>query len=224
MKKNILIVEDDWQLSQLLRDQFEQKSLVCETSHTISDAYAQLEAGQFDLVLLDRMLPDGDGLDVAKFLRDCNFQTKIMILSRQHEVAERIRGLEHGADDYLPKPFSLPELLIKTRKLLQIVKHPPIEEYELRDARFLPQSCVLITPSGETQLRHKEAAILTCLLRGRPTTISRDKIIDAVWHFADDAPNQSSIDVYVRRLRVALGSYSDLIVTVRGFGYRCAEG
>ncbi len=221
MKKNVLIVEDDWQLANLLRAQIEKKSHSCHTSHTIFDAYAQLESKQFDLVLLDRMLPDGDGLEVARYLRDCHFQTKIIVLSRQHHLDERIRGLEDGADDYVPKPFSLPELLIKSNKLLQVVKHPPLEDYEIGAARFIAGSGVLITPQGEKQLRRKEAAILTCLLRSRPSTVSREKIIDAVWHAADDAPSYASIDVYIRRLRISLGDYSRYLQTVRGFGYRC---
>ncbi|MFZ1721616.1 MAG: response regulator transcription factor [Microgenomates group bacterium] len=221
MKKNVLIVEDDWQLAQLLRTQFEKKSHNCETSHTIFDAYSQLESKAFDLVLLDRVLPDGDGLELAKYLRDCHFQTKIIILSHQHHLEERIRGLEEGADDYMPKPFSLPELLIKSKKLLQIVKHPPIEEYNILDALFYPDSGLYVCKGKELLLRPKESAILTCLLRARPSTISREKIIDAVWTITEDAPNASAIDVYIRRLRVALGKSAHVIKTVRGFGYCC---
>lgn len=223
MNGSILLVEDDVQLASLIQERLFDKGYRCTISSTLDNAYSQLEMQLFDLVILDRMLPDGDGITLLETIAEILSNQKVIVLSQRASEFDRVKGLEKGAIDYIPKPFSIIELQMKIRNALSLTKHRQQEEYTLADGSFFPESGVFHTPKNSFHLRPKEAALLTCLLRARPATLSREKIIDALWPFSDEAPTPSTIDVYIRRLRLAIKPYSFLIQTIRGFGYRCKD-
>lgn len=221
--KNILIIENDRTLADMLLSHLQRKQYFCATCTTVNKAIKELEAFTYDLVILDRILDDGDGIEVAQFIADFSYQTKILMLSELARVNERIKGLECGADDYLTKPFSLIELTIKIQKLLQTQKTKHVESLNLGVLTIVPETGELKI-KGKTQLiRKKEIQLLACLVRHKNQVVSREKIIDSVWSNTYDLPTQSTLDVYVRRIRIKLGKYKSYIKTVRGFGYMALE-
>ncbi len=221
--KHILIVENDKKLAKTLTFHLQSKQFFCVTCDTVKAAITELENFSYDLVLLDRILNDGDGIEVAQFLSEFSYQTKILVLSELSQTNERIAGLEKGADEYLPKPFSLTELTLKINKLLNTQKIKTREELALGKLLVHPESGELIINGKTHQIRKKEIQLLTCLIRHKNQVVSRDRIIDIVWSGNYDVPTQSTLDVYVRRLRITLGKYKDYIKTVRGFGYMALE-
>jgi two-component system, OmpR family, response regulator len=221
--KHILIVENDKTLANTLAQHLKSKNYFCTICDSIEQAIHELENFPFNLIILDRILTDGDGLEIAEFVNDFSYQTKILILSELSHINERVTGLEKGADDYLAKPFSLPELTLKINKLINIQKIKDVESLTLGPLTIIPDSGSLII-KGKTQLiRKKEIQLLACLIRHKNQVVSREKIIDIVWSNSYDLPTQSTLDVYVRRLRITLGKYKSHIKTVRGFGYMALE-
>lgn len=221
--KNILIVENDKTLAKTLAQHLQNKQFFCNICDSIESAIQELENFSYDLVLLDRILSDGDGIEIAQFLSDFSFQTKILVISELSQIKERIKGLENGADDYISKPFSLTEITLKINKLLNTQKIKVREELGLGKLLILPESGELIV-NGKTQhVRKKEIQLLACLIRHKNQVVSREKIIDIVWSGSYELPTQSTLDVYIRRLRITLGKYKDYIKTVRGFGYMALE-
>lgn len=220
---NILIVENDTTLAETVATHLKNKNYFCTLVTTVSDAISELENFSYDLILLDRILSDGDGIEVAEFVSDFSFQTKILMLSELGQVIERIKGLENGADDYLPKPFSLTELTLKVEKLLLSHKLKPQELLQLGKISVSPESGEVTIHGTKKILRKKEVQLLTCLIRHKNQVVSRKKIIDTVWSGGYDLPTESTLDVYIRRIRVQLGKYKSQIKTVRGFGYMALE-
>ncbi|GIK83936.1 MAG: DNA-binding response regulator [Patescibacteria group bacterium] len=221
--KHILIVENDKSLAQTLAQHLEHKKYFCTICDSIQQSIHELENFSYDLVLLDRILTDGDGIEVAEFISDFSYQTKVLILSELSQVSQRITGLEKGADDYLAKPFSLAELTLKIDKMLNTQKIKSREELTIGKIKIIPDSGELIINNKTRQIRKKEIQLLACLVRHKNQVVSREKIIDIVWSNTYDLPTQSTLDVYVRRLRISLGKYKDCIKTVRGFGYMALE-
>lgn len=221
--KNILIVENNQILAQTLTKHLKSKGFFCNSLPSVESAISELENFSYDLIILDRILDDGDGIEVAQFINDFSYQTKVLMLSELSNTNEKIRGLENGADDYLAKPFSLTELTIKINKLLNIQKVKNIEELKLGKIIIKPESGE-ININGKTKLiRKKEMQLLTCLIRHKNQVVSRNKMINIIWSGTYNLPTQSTLDVYVRRLRISLGKYKKYIKTVRGFGYMALE-
>jgi DNA-binding response OmpR family regulator len=224
--KDILILEDDLQLQSILTTMLSQQHH-CYGARTLADAYQQLEKHAFDLVLVDRKLPDGDGLEILGYIHDMLPQTKLLALTSQAKVEDRVVGLEQGADDYLAKPFSMAELKLRIQKLLQMERKLLDTVLRAGDLTFSPKTGVVTMPQKSVQLRRREAQILECLLRYKNQVVPRSTLIKNIWSTADLYPTETTLDVYIRRIRVQLEIYSNYIVTVRGFGYRfsaAAEG
>ncbi len=221
--KNILIVENDKTLATTLQKQLEAKNYFCTTASSIEKAISEIESCVYDLVLLDRVLDDGDGIEVSEFISDYSYKTKVLMLSELSKINERIKGLEHGADDYITKPFSFTELLLKVQKLLHTEKVKEREILKLGKLEIIPESGEISLNGKSKTLRKKEAQLLTCLIRHKNQVVSRKRIIDTVWSNTYDLPTQSTLDVYVRRIRINLGIYKSYIKTIRGFGYMATE-
>jgi len=221
--KNILIVENNKILAQTLSSNLKSIGYFTQICSSVESAINELESYSYDLVILDRVLDDGDGIEVAEFINDFSYQVKVLMLSELSNTKQRIKGLENGADDYIAKPFSLTELNIKVKKLLNTQKIKEVEKLTLGTLSLLPETGEL-SINGKTQLiRKKESQLLCCLMRHKNQVISRNKIIDIVWSGSYELPTQSTLDVYVRRLRIRLGKYKSYIKTVRGFGYMAIE-
>jgi len=216
----ILLVENDLHLNRSLTDLLTSKAYQVHQVHTLHRAYQLLTNSQYNLVIIDRILDDGDGIELVAYINQVSFRSKILMLTKKSQTADKIKGLETGADDYLAKPFSYTEFILRVKKLMRMekiknrnyLKAGPIKLY-------LDQGLVVINDS-KIRLRKKEIQILAYLIRFQNTVVSRQAILNHIWHKTEKIPSFNTIDVYLRRIRMKFGKYSYMIETVRGFGYR----
>jgi DNA-binding response OmpR family regulator len=222
MPAAILVVEDDLLTRRLLQGLLEREGWVVTTTGTVSGALAEAARTRFDLVLLDLVLPDGDGLTVCRRIRE-RYQMPIVIISTRHEIEDRVVGLDTGADDYVVKPFEPRELVARLRAHLRREQkngtdgvihlgHVTIDS-ALRDA------VVDGKPAGLTR---KEFQLLHLLATRRGRAVSREFLMEQLWA-EDELGDDKNVAVYVRRLRSKIERDPDepeIVLTVRGFGYR----
>ena len=143
-------------------------------------------------------------------------------MSRLSEVADKVKTLQQGADDYLAKPFSSQELLIRIQRLLEKEKVLPQDYYSVGEVKLYPETGQLLLRDKKITLRKRESQVLACLLKKPKQVVTRAMLIDQIWRGQDDIPCYSTLDVYVRRIRMVLGQKFNVIKTVRGFGYMAA--
>jgi len=218
----VLIVEDERKISAYVKRGLEEQGYAVDAVYTGRDALDWAEAASYDLVLLDILLPELDGLSVCRELRRRGLRTPILMLTARDAVDDRVAGLDAGADDYLVKPFALKELLARlralTRRAADAAKSPVLQVADLR----LDTLTHRVKRGSKTiELTAKEYAVLECLLREPERVLTRTMIAEHVWNY--DVFNQSNVvDVYVRNLRRKIddGHELKLIHTVRGAGYR----
>lgn len=221
MSKQIIILENDRGLADSLVRIFAERNWQAQTAATLRSAYHLVADSEndFQIAVIDRVLDDGDGLDFVSYLAEMYPQIKVICLTQKKEVMERIKGLRAGADDYLPKPFATQELLLKIEKLLKTQKMSDAACHHYRALQFYPENGQVLTPEGKIQLRRREAQILTCLMKHQENVVTRKMLIDSIWPGESLLPLLTTLDVYVRRLRMALPPQHQYIKTIRGFGY-----
>jgi two-component system, OmpR family, response regulator len=214
-----LVVEDDLELAGLIKAALEKKGLKVKVLHCLKPALELIEQETFSLAIVDRVLPDGDGLELVEELMIFNYQTRVLILSTRHGVNDRIKGLKLGADEYLSKPFSHQELMLRIESLLSKQKIYTPEVISCGEIVLFPKTCILVTATKRSKLRPKEAKVLACLIYHQGLTVTDDVLLDFVWGDTGNLPSHESISVYIRRIRMALGSAADKLQTRRGIGY-----
>ena len=215
----ILIVENDHRLSELLATHFSRRKHHCHTAPSLSRTYKLLDKRFYDLLLLDRAVDDGDTLEIASYLRDLQAPTKVLFLSESGTTQDRITGLEQGADEYLPKPFSLAELSLRVERLLNL--HKEFSNSLIFDGISLKTDTGVASFANQTiKLRKKETRILASLLRHQYQIISRDQMITEVWGSMATVPSYTTVDAYIRKIRMKLKQAPLSILTHRGVGYQ----
>ena len=221
MKENhILIVENDPLLTQSLRNHCKHKGLCADFSPTISKAMHMIDQINYAVVVIDRKLDDGDGLELVEYLSDCKPQTKVLVCSQLRSEHERISGLAIGADAYLPKPFSFTEFSLMLQKLLNVHKKIKQDVLVAGTLQLNPNSGIVAIGTETFKLRKKESQLLACLIIHKGSVVSRAALIEYVWGIGDEIPTHNTLDVYIRRIRMTLGCrHGHLIKTVRSFGY-----
>ena len=216
----ILVVEDNPKLSGFLIKGLREESYAVDLAETGPDALDLVESESYDLLILDILLPLLSGLDVVKRLRSDGVQTPVLMLTARGSVANRVEGLDAGADDYLPKPFAFDELLARTRALLRRGSETGDSVLRLGDLTLELTSRVVCRAGEVLELTPKEYALLEYLLRNQGHVLTRTSIIEHVWgiHYSTDT---NIVDVLIRYLRRKLDDAHEqkLIHTVRGVGY-----
>lgn len=220
----ILIVEDERKVGQFLERAMAEQSYTVQLARTCAQAHDALAESGFDAIVLDLGLPDGDGLDLLKAWRTAGHNEPVLILSARDAVADRIRGLNLGADDYLPKPFSVDELVARLRSLLR--RHaaaPRSTVLEHRGVRLDLLARTATLHGRAIELTSREFALLELFLQNRRRVLTRTLIAEKVWSASYDLET-NLIDVYVRRLRRKLEQPDGepFIRTLRGTGYQLA--
>ena len=223
----ILVVEDERKLADVLASALRAEHYDVVVAPTGEDGFFRANAEAFDLVLLDLMLPGRGGLEILHALRTRKVQTPVLILTARDGVDDRVRGLDGGADDYLVKPFALPELLARIRALLR--RGRSAEAAHLRRADLeLDRVTRRVTRNGRTlDLTAREFELLEYLLRHQDHVVSREMLAHDVWKEPRRAtPIDNVIDVQMTRLRrkVDADGQPRLIHTVRGLGFVLREG
>lgn len=222
----IYLVEDDDSIRELVLYTLHTTGFEAEGFRNAADFWQALEKELPQLVLLDIMLPDEDGLHILKRLR-AGAETAdlhVMMLTAKSSEYDRVVGLDSGADDYLPKPFGMMELVSRVRALLRRAAKPAAE-----DKLFTAGSLAVdvkrraVTVDGEPViLTYKEFELLCYLLENRGVVLSRDQILTKIWDYNYSGETRT-VDVHIRTLRQKLGDAGALIETVRGVGYRLAQ-
>lgn len=215
----ILVVEDEKRIADFLQRGLEGAGYAVEHAPDGQTALARIHETDYDLLILDLMLPDMDGLSILEKARNRKVSPPVLILSARGGVDDRVKGLELGADDYLVKPFAFVELLARVRALLRRGQPTP----ERLTAADLTLDCIRrkVTRSGENiDLAPKEFSILEYMMRNRGKPLSRTMIVEHVWDMEYDGLT-NIVDVYIRHLRSKIDDRfpTKLIHTVRGIGY-----
>jgi len=220
----ILVVEDNMKLARFLQRALQEENYIADIVEDGGAAIDQSSSIEYDLIVLDWMLPRIDGLAVCRALRARGSDIPILMLTARTEVSERILGLDAGADDYMPKPFDLGELLARVRALGRrgagtdgVVKVGPLALDRLERHATLNGQGVELTP--------REFALLTYLAKESGRVIPRTELLHKVWETNYD-PGSNVIDAHIKKVREKLGTFATMIETVRGVGYRIgsAEG
>jgi DNA-binding response OmpR family regulator len=215
----ILIVEDDRKIAGFLLRAFTEEGYQVDVCRGGQEVTERLNLVPYDLVLLDWMLPDEDGLSVCKSLRAAGKQLPILMLTARDDVGEKVLALNAGADDYVTKPFHLAELLARVRSLLRRAGDGQGSPTRAGGLRLDHKQRLLFVEDRRVELTGREYALLDLLLRNCGRVVTRSEILDQVWGIQFD-PESNVIDVHIRRLRDKLGVRSGLLDTVRGQGYR----
>ncbi len=221
----ILVVEDEHRIAQALKEGLEQESYAVDVTYDGEDGYNSALTDEYDLILLDVMLPGMDGYSVCKKLRDEKIHTPILMLTAKDQERDIVHGLDTGADDYLAKPFSFEVLLARVRALLRRPKQSIGEVLEAHDLSLDTTTHEVKRGSAAIQLSSKEYALLEYMLRNKNRILSKNNIISHVWDFdADILPN--NVEVFITHLRTKIDKPfggPDLIQTIRGFGYKIGD-
>jgi len=221
----VLVVEDERKISAYVKRGLEEQGYAVDTAFTGPEALEWAETVNFDLVILDIMLPELYGVEVCRELRKRGYRSPVLMLTARDAVDDRVAGLDAGADDYLTKPFALKELLARLRAL---TRRPPdaakTTVLQLDDLSLDTLTRRVKRGDQNIELTAKEYAVLECLLREPGRVLTRTQIAEHVWNY--DVYNHSNIvDVYIRNLRRKIDDLSatKLIHTVRGAGYRLSR-
>jgi two-component system, OmpR family, phosphate regulon response regulator PhoB len=226
MSEHILVVDDEPDISALVAYHLARESYRVRTAADGAEAMRSVELEQPDLVVLDLMLPGMSGLEVLQELRrrEETRHIPVLLLTARREETDRIEGLKLGADDYLPKPFSPQELVLRVGAILRRVKQaPPVT----KGGKVLRVGPIMLDTGGaraevdgeHLDLTPTEFRLLQVLLERRGRVQSRRQLLESVWEVTANIATRT-VDMHVQRLRTKLGAHADWIETVRGFGYR----
>lgn len=217
----VLVVEDDARLREVLSRALRESGHVVDGTGDGAEAESFAEAGQYDVIVLDAMLPGQDGFTVVRHLRDRGVATPIIFLTARDAPEDAVAGLDAGADDYMRKPFDLDELEARLRSISRRENGGRRPHLQVDDLLYDPSTKRARRAGRELDLTARETTFLEYLMRNNGRLLSRNMIVEALW--GHDATIESNVvDVYVRRLRAKLeaGGEPRLLYTVRGLGYR----
>jgi two-component system copper resistance phosphate regulon response regulator CusR len=216
-----LILEDDVRLRSLVVRTLTRAGLACDEASRLEEAVDLLDLHAYDLLVLDRRLPDGDGLDICRAARKKGFANSILVLTARDDPESTVEGLSEGADDYLGKPFDLSVLAARARALLRRNERRPSQELKCGNLRLDPARRLAWKDGRVLELTAREFAILETLLRRPGGVTSREEILEEAWGEREE-PMSNTIDVLIGRLRRKVDSPErpSRIETVRGMGYR----
>ena len=226
-KENILVVEDDKHISKLVKYNLEKSGYICKVADDGEEALDILAKERVDLIILDIMLPRMDGLEVCRLIKqDAKLKTiPVVMLTAKGEEVDRVVGLELGADDYIVKPFSPRELILRIKAILRRGKaeEQAKDVIERGDLIIDISRHIVTVKNKEVELTPKEFKLLVTLIERAGRVQSRDRLLSDVWDMNADIFTRT-VDTHIKRLREKLGKIGYLIETVRGLGYRFKEG
>ena len=217
----LLLIEDDRKAARLLAKGLQEEGFVVDVAPTGEDGEEKAAVNEYDLIVLDWLLPGKDGLAVCRALRERRSSIPILMLTARDSVADRVSGLSTGADDYLTKPFAFDELLARIRALLRRSRVAQPAVLRVADLTLDPVTRRVTRGDGPVTLTPREYAILEALMRNAGEVVSRTRLAEQVWDDASEVLD-NLLDVHVSHLRNKIdhGASVPLIHTIRGVGYR----
>lgn len=227
-QKKILLIEDEAGLVLTIGDRLKAEGYYIDYSMNGIEGEKKALAEQWDLVLLDLMLPQKDGLSICKTLRQSGFTSPIFMLTAKGETTDKVTGLKIGADDYLSKPFEMVELLARIEALLRRTENSAstislVDTYVLSpEVSIHLKKGIILNNKNQIPLSAQEIKIIEYFIKHADTIISRDELLDSVWGYDSDITTRT-IDVHIARLRQKLedsNNKENFIQTIRGIGYK----
>lgn len=220
----ILLVEDDVAIARSLKEGLEDEAYAVDVVHDGDEGYRTATADDYDVIILDVMLPEMNGYEVCRALRKDGNQTPILMLTARDAERDIVEGLDVGADDYLAKPFSFEVLLARLRALLRRPNEKLEEVLRVGDLTLDPSLKKVTRANQEISLTAKEYAVLEYLMRNAGKVLSKEQIISHVWDFdADVLPNNVELFIMFLRRKIDKPFDAKLIHTVPGFGYKLED-
>ncbi|TAL64213.1 MAG: response regulator transcription factor [Bacteroidetes bacterium] len=219
----ILVVEDEHRIANSIKKGLEQEHFATDAVYTGTDGFDFASTEEYDVIILDRLLPGMDGIEICRKLRSQQIHTPILVLTAKGQIQDKVEGLDSGADDYLTKPFSFEELLARIRALIRRPKKTMDTVLTVADLTLDTKAYQVKRGSKSIRLSGKEFALLEYLMRHPNQILSKEHIMNHVWDYdADILPN--TIEVYIRNLRTKIdkpfSKSKTLLHTMRGFGYK----
>ena len=220
----ILLVEDDRKIAAFVRKGLAEQGFVVEHTADGDEGYDLATTQAFDVMLLDIMVPGRDGLSILRQLREKQNRVPVILLTARSALNERVEGLNLGADDYLPKPFFMDELVARIHAVLRRSSGGSATLIQAGDLVVNPLTREVKRGGNAVELTAREFNLLVCLMRSPGRVFTRTQLCEQVWNYHHD-PGTNLVDVYVQRVRKKIVDSPDkpLIETVRGVGYRCAR-
>ena len=218
----IYLVEDDASIRELVVYALNNSGFQAVGFDTPSAFWQALAKQTPELILLDIMLPEEDGLQILRKLRQSPVtrRTPVIMLTAKGSEYDKVIGLEAGADDYIPKPFGMMELIARVKALLRRADDRPADEsYRAGCLTLCPERHLVEVEGRQVTLTLKEFELLCMLLKNRNMVLTRDQLLNQIWGYSFDGENRT-VDVHIRTLRQKLGPAGDVIETVRGVGYK----
>lgn len=219
----ILVIEDEHKIAAAIKKGLEQERYAVDVAYSGTEGFDLASTEEYDVILLDLLLPGMDGITVCHQLRKKEIHTPVLMLTAKGQTDDKVTGLDSGADDYLTKPFSFEELLARIRALTRRPKQSVGTALVIEDLTLIPQEFQVKRENTPIALSGKEFSLLEYLMRHPGRIVSKEQIIAHVWDYdADVLPN--TVEVYIKNLRNKIDApFADrnpLIHTVRGFGYK----
>jgi two-component system phosphate regulon response regulator PhoB len=222
--ERVLIVDDDPDIVKLVSYNLTHSGFQVQTASSGRQALELVQKQPPDLIVLDLMLPDVDGMEVCRTLRQQSSSKRIpiLMLTARGEEIDRVVGFELGADDYVAKPFSTRELVLRIKSILRRSGKDRTDLMHVGRIQIFPERRQCFVAEELVALTAKEFDLLQELLKARGNVLTRDVLMDRVWGYHGEATSRT-LDTHVRRLREKLGKDGDYVETVRGVGYRIAD-
>ena len=225
LRKRIFIVEDEKRIARFLQMELEHEGFSTVIEDNGRRAFEKIAQNDYDLILLDVMLPDMDGMEICRRVRELS-DVPIIMLTARDDIEDKVQGLDIGADDYITKPFSIAELLARIRAALRkkgstvVISDSGDGKIGVRDLTLFPSRHEAQIHGHSIELTKKEYALLEYLIRNKRAVLSRDQILQQVWGY-DYVGDTNVVDVYIRYLRSKIDDRfgEKFIYTVRGVGY-----
>lgn len=215
--KKLLLIEDNESILKGLTYSLEQENFKVDVSKNVHNAKEKLDSNEYDLIILDIMLPDGNGFELCKYIKEQK-DTPIIILTAKDEEQDVVQGFNLGADDYVIKPFRTRELISRINNILR--------RYNKEASKLQTGNIVIDVDASRVYINNEEVVftaleyrILLLLFYNMGKTVTRDNILDKIWDIAGNYVNDNTLTVYIKRIRAKLGE-NDVIKTIKGIGYR----
>lgn len=214
----ILVVEDEYSLADAMGEALKRENYMVDISYEGNSGLDMALSGIYDIIILDLMLPNLNGLEILKYIREEKISSYVMILTAKGELDDKVKGLDYGADDYMTKPFSPKELMARINAVIKRYKgEDDFYIYKKLKVDFLGHSAYI--DGKELLLTPKEYDLLVYFINNKGIALSREQLLNNIWNY-DYLGNDRTIDTHIKMLRNNLGEYRDLITTVRGMGYK----
>lgn len=217
----VLIIEDEVAIADLEKDYLELSGFSVETENNGNQGLARALSEDFDMFILDLMLPGVDGFEICKKIRE-NKNTPILMVSAKKDDIDKIRGLGLGADDYITKPFGVMELVSRVKAILRRLDRGKKNVLRYKSILLDENRHTVLVDGAETELTYKEYEILKQLIRNEDIVLSRDRLMEIVWGYNFEQGNRT-VDVHIQSLRKKLGSAGEYIKTIRNVGYKVGD-